>query len=258
MVSKAPEHSNGWLLVAPKKVLRVIVTGISLSLLLVISPLLPISARTQTSWMSIRPQVAFAYAGPSVKHVQYAAGVVQPDTSAPDTMPPVQPPTKADPWRLQIPAIGLATSVISAELTKEASPNEMPVYTWTVPDFSAVGWHVTSAQPGEPGNTVLNGHNNILGSVFRYLDDARPGDQVILNANGERYAYVITTRRIVQEAGASLATRIANARWVAPTEDERLTLVTCWPPSGNSHRLIVIARPFAPAYRLISTRPAMR
>jgi len=37
--------------------------------------------------------------------------------------------------------------------------------------------------------------------------------------------------------------RRQNARWIAPTTDERLTLVTCWPYTGNSHRLIIVAKP---------------
>ena len=133
------------------------------------------------------------------------------------------------------------------------------VFTWTVPDFHAVGWHVTSAPPGASGNTVINGHNNIKGEVFRYLQEARPGDSVILEAEGERHEYLVSERRIVRESGASLETRITNAQWVAPTDDERLTLVTCWPPTGNAHRLIVIARPISGIEGLmLRSRPTIR
>jgi sortase A len=41
--------------------------------------------------------------------------------------------------------------------------------------------------------------------------------------------------------------RIANAKWIQPTSDERLTLVTCWPYTNNTHRLIIVARPLAPS-----------
>jgi sortase A len=42
-----------------------------------------------------------------------------------------------------------------------------------------------------------------------------------------------------------LSVRRKNAQWIMPTGDERLTLVTCWPYEwpGNSHRVIVVARP---------------
>jgi sortase A len=48
---------------------------------------------------------------------------------------------------------------------------------------------------------------------------------------------------IVKEVGVSLAQRRQNAQWIAPTRDERLTLVTCWPPDGNTYRVIVVAKP---------------
>jgi len=37
--------------------------------------------------------------------------------------------------------------------------------------------------------------------------------------------------------------RQENARWIAPTDDERLTLVTCWPYTNNTHRVVVVAKP---------------
>jgi sortase A len=41
---------------------------------------------------------------------------------------------------------------------------------------------------------------------------------------------------------------VENARWIEPTEDERLTLVSCWPYETNAYRLVVVARPaVAPA-----------
>jgi sortase A len=167
-------------------------------------------------------------------------------------------PTKTAPWHLQIPAIDLTAPVIGAELTTENAEGGTPVFTWTVPDYAAAGWHVTSAPPGKPGNTVLNGHNNIKGEVFRDLVDVQTGDRVILDATGNRHEYLITDRHIVREAGASLETRIDNARWVAATADERLTLVTCWPPTGDSHRLIVIARPIRSPVKPWSSLPTMR
>ncbi|HID54608.1 MAG TPA: sortase, partial [Anaerolineae bacterium] len=33
------------------------------------------------------------------------------------------------------------------------------------------------------------------------------------------------------------------AEWIMPTEDERITLVTCWPYTDNTNRLIVVAQP---------------
>jgi sortase A len=39
------------------------------------------------------------------------------------------------------------------------------------------------------------------------------------------------------------AVRLENAKWIGPFNEERLTLITCWPFNSNTHRLIVIAKP---------------
>jgi sortase A len=39
--------------------------------------------------------------------------------------------------------------------------------------------------------------------------------------------------------------RMQNARWIMPTPDERLTLVTCAPDAQSTHRLIIVALPVA-------------
>ena len=61
--------------------------------------------------------------------------------------------------------------------------------------------------------------------------------------NQQRYPYVVKEKHILKEKGMPDEVRNANARWIAKTTDERLTLVTCWPYSNNTHRVIVVARP---------------
>jgi sortase A len=48
---------------------------------------------------------------------------------------------------------------------------------------------------------------------------------------------------ILKELGEPIEVRYQNARWILPSLDERLTLVTCWPKTGNTHRLIIVAFP---------------
>ena len=47
----------------------------------------------------------------------------------------------------------------------------------------------------------------------------------------------------VLERGQPLKVRTKNAEYIQPMKDDRLTLVSCWPETSNSHRIIVIARP---------------
>lgn len=132
---------------------------------------------------------------------------------------------------------------------------------WVIPKNEA-GHHINSVGLGEQGNVVISGHNNIYGRVFRPIslawdDDKRTKvddftDQSdvlngrtiqLFNARGQAFSYVITAFYRLKDTGVSLQQRIANARFIEPTAEAQLTLVTCWPPSSNTHRLIVIARP---------------
>lgn len=115
---------------------------------------------------------------------------------------------------------------------------------WVVPK-KAAGWHENSALPGHGGNVVISGHHNVSGKVFRYVVDLVPGDEITLYVEDTPYFYTVTEKYILREEGMSQAARLRNAQWIKPTDDERLTLVTCWPYDwpGNSHRVIVVAKP---------------
>lgn len=126
-----------------------------------------------------------------------------------------------------------------------------PAMVWEVADYAA-GWHKNSALPGESGNTVLSAHNNINGEVFRPLDQVETGDKIVTYVGEQAFEYEVAFTTVVKEAGEPLDTRKRNARWIAPTNDERLTLVTCWPYPHSTHRFIVIARP---TQRLAATSP---
>ncbi len=157
-------------------------------------------------------------------------------------LPHPQPPGPAAPTRLVIPAIGLDAPVRPVGLVTVTQGGQMYMQ-WQVPDGYIVGWHESSAAPGQPGNTVLNGHHNINGQVFRDLVKLKPGDVIIVYAGEQSYSYLVSERHILAEKGQPLAVRLQNAQWIQSTADERLTLVTCWPYTSNTHRLIVVARP---------------
>jgi sortase A len=113
---------------------------------------------------------------------------------------------------------------------------------WEVADYAA-GWHESSALPGQAGNIVLSGHHNIKGQVFRDVERLKPGDEVVLYAGGQAFRYVVELKMIVKEQGEPLEVRQKHAQWIGPFPDERLTLVTCWPYTSNTHRVIVVAWP---------------
>ncbi len=57
------------------------------------------------------------------------------------------------------------------------------------------------------------------------------------------YTYVVESLMVIPEKGRPFEERLENNRWIGNFDDERLTLVTCWPYTSNTHRVILVARP---------------
>lgn len=154
--------------------------------------------------------------------------------------PVITNPSATMPTRIVIPAIAL-----DAPIEPVGWNQENGVSAWDIPNHFAAGWLQTSAPLGQPGNTVLDGHHNIAGEVFRYLVNLKPGDLIEVYANDRRFVYTVVARHILPDRDQPIEIRRQNALWIQPTWDERLTLVTCWPYTNNTHRLIVVAKPIA-------------
>lgn len=178
--------------------------------------------------------------------------VLLPEFSATETYPDyfvsaaeavVADPLAGQPVRISIPAIQLDAEVTAVGLERHTTDEGESYYQWQVPAGYLAGWHNNSARLGKPGNTVLNGHHNIFGEVFRDLIDLEEGDEITLYDQNQAYLYRVTHKEILPELGQPLAVRVANARWMDPTADERITLISCWPYTGNSHRLVIVAQP---------------
>jgi sortase A len=156
---------------------------------------------------------------------------------------PVAPPAEqGEPNRLVIPAIGLDTAIVDVgwEVVERGAQRTTE---WQTAD-NAAGRHLNSARPGEQGNVVLSGHHNTKGEVFRRISEQElaVGDAIYLyDAQGRRHTYQVSeVTEPLLEVGASEAQRLANARYIQPTSDARVTLVTCWPYWTNTHRIVVV------------------
>jgi sortase A len=99
---------------------------------------------------------------------------------------------------------------------------------------------------GEPGNLTLAGHRT---SWFRPLEGIAPGDTIQIewfDARGHRLrerAYTVTAIRIVDPQDVTL---------LAPTPDDALTLVTCYPfgrSPSSPQRFVVRASPVGASHR---------
>lgn len=150
-------------------------------------------------------------------------------------------PAGMPPDRIIIPAIDVDSTIVEVG-TQVTEQDGQLVSEWQVADF-AVGFHNTSALPGATGNTVMTGHNNINGEVFRNLSDLKSGDEIFVLAAGQPYRYLVAQKLLVKEKGAPIEQRLQNAVWIGPTADVRLTLVSCWPYTSNTYRVIIVAKP---------------
>ncbi len=167
-----------------------------------------------------------------------------PISTAPALIPSPPIPAGRPPDRLVIPRLHLDAPVEPVGMVPAA--NLPGLVEWTVPDHRAAGWLNTSAAWGVPGNTVLAGHHNIKGEVFRNLWTLQAGDKIDLLAGEQTRHYIVREVLLVPEKDQPVEVRLAHTRYIQPTADERLTLVTCWPYENNTHRVIVIAFPGDP------------
>jgi LPXTG-site transpeptidase (sortase) family protein len=151
-----------------------------------------------------------------------------------------EPAASTTPTRLVIPSIGLDSVVVPVGW-RNVEVDGQTYGQWEVND-NLVGWHNLSAPLGQAGNSVLNGHSNIYTRVFRNLDQIEIGDVIVAFADDQMYRYIVAAKILVQEKGVAVEKRLENAKLILPTEDERLTLITC-ARVGATHRFIVIALP---------------
>jgi sortase A len=166
----------------------------------------------------------------------------------PADAPPPTPTPITDfppPTSIAVPAVGIATTIIEVA-PRAIEVDGRRVFEWPAADWAA-GHHSTSASPGEGGNIVIAGHDDVRGEVFRGLHDIKAGDQVTLESAAGSFIYVVQEIHLRFYNAASLDEQLSVATFIAPMPEERLTLITCWPYGVDTHRLIVVARPLAPS-----------
>ena len=160
------------------------------------------------------------------------------------TSTPESQSTGLVPDRLVISSINLDAPIVPISY-KTIQPGGLVQNEWETLNQYAAGWHVTSAMLGMPGNTVLNGHHNAYGMVFKDLVMLKTGDGISVYSGSQEFRYQVVANMLLPEGFESLSIRIENARWIEPTLDERITLVTCWPADNNTHRIVIIAVPIS-------------
>ncbi|MFD9575739.1 class E sortase [Streptomyces sp. NPDC059982] len=111
-----------------------------------------------------------------------------------------------------------------------------------------LGHYPGSARPGGEGNFAVAGHRRTYGDPFKDVPELRPGDAVIVREAGTLYTYTVRARplRTLPTETGVVDPVPKRSPFTAP--GKYLTLTTCDPEWGHSHRLIVWAE-------LTGTRP---
>ena len=128
----------------------------------------------------------------------------------------VPTPGPGQPTRIRIPAINVEFPIVEGDGWEQLK--------------KGVGHHIGSANPGERGNMVLSGHDDIYGEVFRYLDRLKPGDEIIVYTQSRAYTYVVTETHIVEPT---------DVQWLLPTDRPMVTLISCYPYMVDNQRIVV-------------------
>lgn len=110
-----------------------------------------------------------------------------------------------------------------------------------------------TANPGQPGNTVIVGHSSgalwapgAYKFAFTLLNKVKAGDQAIIDYQGTRYTYKVTSTEIILPTNLS----VLNQNSAKPS----LTLVTCTPVGTSKYRFVVHAEQVSPT-PVSSTKP---
>ena len=99
--------------------------------------------------------------------------------------------------------------------------------------FYGVTRFSASAGFGQPGLTLMSGHNDIYGSIFHNLGALQTGDVIQVWQGKHTYRYVVTSKQIATPDNVSML----NQTRTRPT----LALISCTPYMVDTHRVIVTA-----------------
>lgn len=141
----------------------------------------------------------------------------EPDSGA-TSEPEHRSPTRPTPSRLDIPAIGLSTSMITLGLNEDGTV-EVPK------DPARAGWFDLGTVPGQPGSAVILGHvDSAEGpAVFADLATLRAGDRITIGLS-DSTTVTFEVQRVATYANADFP---AQHVYAGTPDRPGLNLVTC-------------------------------
>jgi sortase A len=188
----------------------------------------------------LNQEVASALEQPTLTPTPLIVAVVLPSGHTPPDAPGGTRPNEAEiPEHLRPLVQSLAEVPIPTLGPEQAIRIQVPTISVDAPIVQGDGWeqlkkgvgqHIGSANPGQKGNLVLTAHNDVFGEIFRHLDELNKGDQVIIYTNQRAYTYIVSASEIVEPTQVEV---------MAPTPQETITLISCYPYRVDNKRIVV-------------------
>jgi sortase A len=192
---------------------------------------------------TLNQEVAAALQQPTLSPTPLITAVVLPSGHTPPTSPGGAQPNEAEiPEHLRPLVQSLANLPIPTPGPEQAVRIQIPAIHVDAPVVQGDGWdqlkkgvgqHIGSADPGQVGNVVLSGHDDVFGEIFRDLGNLQPGDQVILYTAQHQYIYAVTGSQIVEPTQVEV---------MASTGEATVTLISCYPYLIDNKRIVVFAK----------------
>jgi len=176
--------------------------------------------------------VTFQYGSMFVRQRQLSAEWEKQNAPSAATPPKAQDP-REQMTRLSIPSVDLDAIVVEGTTSRQLA--------------IAPGHMTDTAAPGENGNSVITAHRD---TFFRHIYELNKGDQILVRRGGKSFQYLVERKFVVKPSDVSV---------LRPTNDARLTLVTCYPTyyvGPAPERLVVTAKLAGPADATASAAPA--
>lgn len=141
-----------------------------------------------------------------------AIAVAEPQLSA-----PAPAPAAAAPVRVEMPSIGLASSLVELHVQNDGTL-EVP------PDPGSAGWWSDGPAPGDPGAAIIVGHVDSLHgpAAFYRLSGLHPGDKVLIHREDKTVAVFVVDALRQFSKGAFPSDLVYG-----PTPTPTLRLLTC-------------------------------
>ena len=129
---------------------------------------------------------------------------------------PIPPSSPEQAIRIQIPALNVVAPIVQGDGWEQLK--------------KGVGQHLGSPNPGATGNMVLSAHNDVYGEIFRYLDQLKPGDEILVFTQQRQYTYIVSGTQIVEPTQVEV---------MAATSSPTATLISCYPYLKDTQRIVV-------------------